>query len=165
MQAQNRQGRWIYECIYCRKPFPTSQAIAGHTKGHFKHGWVKGTRQRKIFIPHPNYEVQQQGSGTDSSIIPQQQQVASDDSTTAHQVGAQNVENTADQPASSSKRPRVREHHFGVRDQKILARLVGRLTKEEHDVIKRLVDCAREKAKQSNTEVEVIPNKDAEAHP
>ncbi|KAJ8545205.1 hypothetical protein K7X08_017788 [Anisodus acutangulus] len=164
MQAQNRQGRWIYECIHCRKPFLTSQAIAGHTKRHLKHGWVKGTRQRKIFVPYPNYQVQQQGSGTDSSIPHQQQQVESDDSTNVHQVGAQNVENTAD-PASSSKRSRVREHHFGVRDQKILARLIGHLTKEEKDVIMRLVESARELAKQSSPEVEVIPNNDSEAAP
>ncbi|MCD9639210.1 hypothetical protein HAX54_023588 [Datura stramonium] len=66
MKNQNeQQGVWKYQCIGCKQFFPSSQSIAAHTRGHFKDGWVKGTRQRKIFVPFTNYQQgQQQGSTT-----------------------------------------------------------------------------------------------------
>ncbi|XP_059292328.1 uncharacterized protein LOC132045761 [Lycium ferocissimum] len=103
-----------YECIKCGEVFPSSQSIAGHTKIHFKHGWIKGTHQRKVFLASP-----------------------------------------ALSPARHMSRLRVRDH-------KILARLKGRLTKEEDGVIMRLVEISREQEKQSRTDVEVMPNKNSE---
>lgn len=53
-----------------------------------------------------------------------------------------------------------------LRDLKILARLRARLTREEQEVILRLLDSAMEQAKQSSkksTEAEVIPNRNSEA--
>ncbi|KAK4347486.1 hypothetical protein RND71_033825 [Anisodus tanguticus] len=177
MEQQNGRGRVIYQCMNCNLLCNSSQSLAAHTKGHIiKDGWVKGTRQRKIFVPYDeNNQVQQQ-----QQVAPeideqqqQQQQVAPEiaDTTNVHQAAAQNAQNPPSSPAdpaSSSKRPRVREHHFGVRDQKILARLIGHLNKEEKmsscDLLKVLGSWLVD-AKLSIPEVEVIPNNDSEAAP
>ncbi|MCD7464205.1 hypothetical protein HAX54_052286 [Datura stramonium] len=114
-----QQGMWMYQCIHCKKNFGSSQAIAGHTKGHFRDGWVKGTPQSKVFVLFSDYQPHLD-STTDSSIP----------------------------------------------EQQILARLRARLTREEQEVISRLLDSAMEQAKQSSkksTDVEVIPTKDSEA--
>ncbi|KAG5632355.1 hypothetical protein H5410_004072, partial [Solanum commersonii] len=68
-------------------------------------------------------------------------------------------------PASSSRQPRIPRHHLRLRYLKILARLRARLTKEEQEVIFRLLDSATEHAKQSSKKssgAEVIPNKNSE---
>ncbi|WMV09573.1 hypothetical protein MTR67_002958 [Solanum verrucosum] len=69
-------------------------------------------------------------------------------------------------PASSSRQPRIPRHHLRLRDLKILARLRARLTKEEQEVILRLLDSTMKQAKQSSkksSEAEVIPNRNTEA--
>lgn len=153
-----------------KKNFASSQAIAGHTKGHFRDGWVKGTPQSKVFVLFSDYQPHQD-STTDSSI-PEQQVVSDTDLTNAHRLpksDALNSESPAPQPsfpASSSRRPRPPRQHLRLRDLKTLARLRARLTREEQEVILRLLDSAMEQAKQSSkksTEVEVIPNKDSVA--
>ncbi|KAK4737507.1 hypothetical protein R3W88_001204 [Solanum pinnatisectum] len=41
MHGQNEQhGMWMYQCIHCKKNFPSIQAIAGHTKGHLRDDWI-----------------------------------------------------------------------------------------------------------------------------
>ncbi|XP_060193007.1 uncharacterized protein LOC132622416 [Lycium barbarum] len=171
--GQNEPGRFMYyQCISCEKLFPSSQAIAGHSKRHFKNGWVKGTRHRNVFL--------QEGSTPDSSIPWHQQQqevcstVASDtESTNVQHLSkgdhGQNFENSVARPPSSpASSSAYRRHRLGVRDHKILARLKGRLTKEEDDTIMLLVEIAKKQAKESSKksiEMEVIPNKDSEAAP
>lgn len=174
-QGQNgQQGVWMYQCIHCKKNFPSSQAIAGHTKGHFRDGWVKGTPQSKVFVLFSEYQ-QQQGSITDSSIPEKHvfSAATSDtDLTDAHRLPIGDVQNSRSlvvrppSPASSSRQPRIPRHHLRLRDLKILARLRARLTREEQEVILRLLDSAMEQAKQSrkkSTEAEVIPNRNSEA--
>lgn len=153
IQGQNgQQGMWMYQCIHCKKNFPSSQAIAGHTKGHFRDGWVKGTPQSKVFVLFSEYQ-QQQGSITDSSI-PEKQIFSAATSDTdladAHQLQIGDVQNSRSlvvrppSPASSSREPRIPRHHLRLRDLKILARLRARLTREEQEVILRLLDSAME---------------------
>lgn len=173
---QGQQGMWMYQCTYCKKNFPSSQAIAGHTKGHFRDGWVKGTPQSKVFVKFSDYQ-QQQVSTTEASIPKKQvlsAAASNTDSIDAHRLrkgDAPNFGSPAAQPlspASSSRGPQAPRHHLRLRDLKILARLRARLTKEEQEVILRLLDSAMEQAKQSrkkSTEVEVTPNKDSEAAP
>ncbi|XP_055805919.1 uncharacterized protein LOC129874629 [Solanum dulcamara] len=174
IQGQNgQQGMWMYQCVHCKKNFPSSQAIAGHTKGHFRDGWVKGTPQSKVFVLFSEYQ-QQQGSITDSTIPEKQifSAATSDtDLTDAHRLPKGDVQNSRcpaarpPSPASSSRQPRIPRHHLRLRDLKILARLRARLTREEQEVILRLLDSAMEQAKQckKNTEAEVIPNRNSEA--
>ncbi|XP_060192419.1 uncharacterized protein LOC132621953 [Lycium barbarum] len=171
--GQNEPGKFMYyQCIPCEKLFPSSQAIAGHSKRHLKNGWVKGTHHKKVFL--------QEGSTTNSSIPRHQQQqhvfstVASDtESTNVHHLSkgdrGQNFENpVAQSPSSLASSSARRKHRLGVRDHKILARLKGCLTNEEDDTIMRLVETARKQTKESSKksiEMEVIPNKDLEAPP
>lgn len=175
IQGQNgQQGMWMYQCVHCKKNFPSSQAIAGHTKGHFRDGWVKGTPQRKVFVLFSDYQ-QQQGSTSDSSIPEKQVFSAATpetDLTDAHQLPKGDVQNARSlavqppSPGSSSRQPRIPRHHLRLRDLKILARLRARLTREEQNVILRLLDSAMEQAKQSSkksAEAEMIPNIDTEA--
>lgn len=153
MQGQNgQQGMWMYQCVHCKKNFPSSQAIAGHTKGHFRDGWVKGTPQRKVFVLFSDYQ-QQQGSTSDSSIPEKQVFSAATpetDLTDAHQLPKGDVQNARSlavqppSPGSSSRQPRIPRHHLRLRDLKILARLRARLTREEQNVILRLLDSAME---------------------
>lgn len=185
-EYNGQQGIWMYQCIYCQKNFSSSQAIAGHTKGHFRDGWVKGTAQSKVFVKFSDYQQQQQqGSATDSSMSKQLVVYAATsetDSTNAHRLPKGDVQNLGSlttrplspasssrrPPASSSRRSRAPRHHLRVRDLKILARLRARLTGEEQEVILRLLHSAMEQIKKSrkkSTKSQVIPNKDSEATP
>ncbi|KAK4368313.1 hypothetical protein RND71_012105 [Anisodus tanguticus] len=105
MEQQNGRGRVMFQCIKCELLFPSSQSIAAHTKNHMKDdGWVKGTRQRKVFVLYENNQVLQQ-----------QQQVAPEivDTTNVHQADAQNSQNPPSSPARP--RPLAREIHLGPR--------------------------------------------------
>ncbi|KAJ8567796.1 hypothetical protein K7X08_020004 [Anisodus acutangulus] len=115
MEQQNGRGRVMFQCIICDKICDSSQSIAGHTKGHFKDGWVKGTRQRKLFVPCENNQVQQEQ---------QQQQVEPeiDDTTNVHQADAQNPQNPPSYPAR--RRPLARENHLGPRRSPVHARSI-----------------------------------------
>ncbi|PHU25699.1 hypothetical protein BC332_04031 [Capsicum chinense] len=175
-EYNGQQGIWMYQCIYCQKNFSSSQAIAGHTKGHFRDGWVKGTAQSKVFVKFSDYQLQQQqGSATDSSMSKQLVVYAATsetDSTNAHRLPKGDPlspgSSSRRPPASSSRRSRAPRHHLRVRDLKILARLRARLTGEEQEVILRLLHSAMEQIKKSrkkSTKSQVIPNKDSEATP
>ncbi|KAJ8545206.1 hypothetical protein K7X08_017789 [Anisodus acutangulus] len=121
MEQQNGRGRVIYQCMNCNLLCNSSQSLAAHTKGHIiKDGWVKGTRQRKIFVPYDeNNQVQQQ-----QQVAPEidEQQVAPEiaDTTNVHQAAAQNAQNPPSSPAR--QRPLAREIHLGPRRSPVRSR-------------------------------------------
>jgi len=130
-----QHGVWKHQCIICNQLFSSSQAIAGHTKIHYKDGWVKGTHQKKVFFPFPDYQ-QPQSSTTIDPLTYQQQQIFSTkvtdtDSPNSHQLG------------SSSLVVAPLKQNLRLRDMKTLARLKGRLTKEEERVLLLLLDNAK----------------------
>uniref|UniRef100_A0A3Q7FML9 C2H2-type domain-containing protein n=1 Tax=Solanum lycopersicum TaxID=4081 RepID=A0A3Q7FML9_SOLLC len=136
MQEQTElHGIWKFQCITCNKLFSSSQAIAGHTRIHFKEGRVKGTHQKKVFVPFPNSQQPESSTTIDLSSTHHQQQIFStnisdNDSPNSHQLGLSPV------PTSPKKDLRLR-------DMKTLARLRGRLTKEEDKVVMLLLDMAK----------------------
>ncbi|KAG5621900.1 hypothetical protein H5410_007118 [Solanum commersonii] len=91
-ESNMQHGVWKHQCIICNQLFSSSQAIAGHTKIHYKDGWVKGTHQKKVFVPFPDYQ-QPQSSTTIDPLTYQQQQIFSTkvtdtDSPNSHQLGS-----------------------------------------------------------------------------
>ncbi|KAG5632362.1 hypothetical protein H5410_004079, partial [Solanum commersonii] len=127
-------GVWEYQCIICNQLFSSSQSIAGHTKIHYKDGWVKGTHQKKVFVLFPNYQ-QPQMTTTDASSTLQQQQIFSSsvtdiDSPNSHHLGLS--------PVTTPPKKDLK-----LRDMKTLARLRGRLTKEEERVVLLLLDTTK----------------------
>ncbi|KAG5631425.1 hypothetical protein H5410_003142 [Solanum commersonii] len=119
MQEHNElHSVWKYQCIICNQLFSSSQSIAGHTKIHYKDGWVKGTHQKKVFVPFPSYQQAQSSTTIDSSSTLQQQQISSTsvtdiDSPNSHQLGLSPV-------------PTLPKQDLRLRDMKTLARLRGR---------------------------------------
>ncbi|KAG5632363.1 hypothetical protein H5410_004080 [Solanum commersonii] len=96
--------------------------------------WVKGTYQKKVFVPFPNYQ-QPQSSTTDASSTLQQQHIFSSsvtdiDSPNAHHLGLSPI-------------PTPPKQDLSLRDMKTLATLRGRLTKEEDRVVLLLLDIAK----------------------
>ncbi|KAG5632365.1 hypothetical protein H5410_004082 [Solanum commersonii] len=136
MQVQNElHGVWKYQCIIYNQLFCSSQSMASHTKIHYKDVWVKGTHQNKVFVPFPNYQQPQSSITIDSSSTLQQQQifftsVIDIDSPNSHHLGLSPI------PTPPMKDLRLR-------DMKTLARLRGRLTKEEDRVVLLLLDMAK----------------------
>ncbi|WMV15353.1 hypothetical protein MTR67_008738 [Solanum verrucosum] len=148
-----QHGVWKHQCIICNQLFSSSQAIAGHTKIHYKDGWVKGTHQKKVFVPFPDYQ-EPQSSTTIDPLTYQQQQIFSTkvtdiDSPNSHQLGSSSLvlaPPDTDSPNShqlGSSSPAPPKQNLRLRDMKTLARLKGRLTKEEERVILLLLDNAK----------------------
>lgn len=156
MQEPNMQhGEWKHQCIICNLLFSSSQAIAGHTRIHYKDGWVKGTHHKKVFVPFPDYQQPQGSTATDLLTYQQQQifstRVTNIDSSNSNQLGSSS--SVLPPPDTNSPNP----HQLGssspvltppnqnmrLRDMKTLARLKGRLTKEEERVILLLLDSAK----------------------
>ncbi|KAH0673938.1 hypothetical protein KY290_014157 [Solanum tuberosum] len=136
MQEQNElHGVWKYQCIICNQLFSSSQSIAGHTKIHYKDGWVKGTHQKKIFVPFPNYQQPQSSTTIDSSSTHQQQQIFS--------TSVNDIDSSSSQQLGLSPVPTPPKQDLRLRDMKTLARLRGRLTKEEDRVVLLLLDLAK----------------------
>uniref|UniRef100_K4CYC3 C2H2-type domain-containing protein n=1 Tax=Solanum lycopersicum TaxID=4081 RepID=K4CYC3_SOLLC len=106
--------------MYCGRRFYSSQAIAAHTRCHFKDGWVKGTPQRNFFVSFFDF----QHDFTLISSIPQPD---------AHSA---NVERFPPSLTSSSRgQPQVPMHHLRLPDANTLCAFKASLNKEEEEVI------------------------------
>ncbi|XP_047263844.1 uncharacterized protein LOC107857972 isoform X2 [Capsicum annuum] len=141
-EYNGHKGIWMYECIYCKMNFFSSQDIAGHTRRHFKDGWIKGTPQNRKFVKLSDYP-QQLGvvkifGSLEARPLPQ---------------------------ASSSRRPRTPAHPFRVHDVMVLSRIKDRLTGKKEKAISRILDSVMDQVKESRKkgiEVDVITIEDSD---
>ncbi|KAG5579374.1 hypothetical protein H5410_050001 [Solanum commersonii] len=125
-KMKRQDGVSIFQCIYCGRKFYSSQAIAAHTRCHFKDGWVQGTPQRKSFVLFFYF----QHDSTLISSIPQH----ADDSTNAQQLPPSDL-------ASSRKcQPQPPRPQLRLCDANTLCRFKASLTKKEEEVVLILLD-------------------------
>ncbi|KAM3250718.1 hypothetical protein P3S67_023141 [Capsicum chacoense] len=172
-EYNGHKGIWMYECIRCKKSFSSSQAIAGHTRCHFKDGWVKGTTQNKKFVKLSDFQ-EQLDSATILTISNQHVVSATTYENTpsnSHQLpnrGVQIIESLAARPSPqglSSRRPRALTHPFKIRDLMVLARIRDILTGKKQEAISRILSSAIDQVKESRkktTEVDVITIEDSD---
>ncbi|KAH0721505.1 hypothetical protein KY284_006535 [Solanum tuberosum] len=121
---KRQDGVLIFQCIYCGRRFYSSQAIAAHTRCHFKDGWVKGTPQRKFFV---SFFVFQHDSTQISSI-------------SQHVADSANAQQLPSLASSSRCQPQLPRHHLRLCDANTLCRFKASLTKKEEEVILILLD-------------------------
>ena len=122
---KRQDGVSIFQCIYCGRRFYSSQAIAAHTRSHFKEGWVKGTPQRKFFVSFFD-------SQHDSTLISSIPQNTSD---------SENPQQLPPSAASSSRgQLEVPRHHSRLLYSSSLCIFKDSLTKEEEEVVLTLRD-------------------------
>ncbi|KAM3250840.1 putative protein isoform X1 [Capsicum annuum] len=172
-EYNGHKGIWMYECIYCKMNFFSSQDIAGHTRRHFKDGWIKGTPQNRKFVKLSDYP-QQLGSANTLSISNQQLVSAKtfeNDSSNAHHLpkGVVKIFGSLEArplpQASSSRRPRTPAHPFRVHDVMVLSRIKDRLTGKKEKAISRILDSVMDQVKESRKkgiEVDVITIEDSD---
>jgi len=124
-KMKRQDGVSIFQCIYCGRRFYSSQAIAAHTRCHFKDGWVKGTPQRKFFVSFFDF----QHDSTQIASISQ------------HVADSANAQQLPPSLASSSRcQPQLPRHHLRLCDANTLCRFKASLTKKEEEVILILLD-------------------------
>ncbi|KAM3284458.1 putative protein isoform X1 [Capsicum chacoense] len=156
-EYNGHKGIRMYECIYCKMNFFSSQAIAGHTRRHFKDGWIKGTLKNRKFVKI-SYYLQQLGSANTLSISNQQlvsEKTSENDSSNAHHLPKRvvkifgSLEARPLPQASSSRRPRTSAHPFRVHDLMVLCRIKNCLTGKKEKAISRILDSAMDQVKES----------------
>ncbi|KAF3628017.1 hypothetical protein FXO38_28463 [Capsicum annuum] len=128
-----QKGMWMYLCIRFKKYFSSSQAIAGHTKRHFKDGWVKGTPQSRKFVKLSDYQ-QQLGFAT-TSCISNQQVVSAGTSEMTQQM----LINFKKEVCRFLEAWQLNLHVKLVRDLMVLARIRDRLIGKKQETIWRVL--------------------------
>ncbi|KAG5579371.1 hypothetical protein H5410_049998 [Solanum commersonii] len=121
MKMKRQDGVSIFQCIYCGRKFYSSQAIAAHTRCHFKDGWVKGTLRRKFFVSFFVFRY----DSTPISSIPQ------------HVVDSANGQQLPPSDLASSRRcqPQSPRTQLRLCDANTLHRFKASLTKKEEEVV------------------------------
>ncbi|KAH0680915.1 hypothetical protein KY289_022103 [Solanum tuberosum] len=155
MQEPNMQhGVWKHQCIICNQLFSSSQAIAGHTKIHYKdvidtdspNSHQLGSSSPVLAPPNTDSPNSHQLGSSSPVLSP-----PDTDSPNSHQLGSSSpvlAPPDTDSPnshqlGSSSLVVAPPKQNLRLRDMKTLARLKGRLTKEEERVLLLLLDNAK----------------------